>query len=322
MSMISGAGPGVERDEPQRAGRLSLPRARSGRADDSDTDVTVEMTAAEKAQYAAALGQFEVPGGPGDPDRYQSDVLDEPEHFDEAEDYAAPVPRAGAGGFAAAERMDQPDRPERRALPGTAGPDGFGPGEGSEGGSGEGEPEEAEPDEESDAPRFRTFESALAAREQAALEERCRAAAEDDPEAASLLGSLLLRRGDLDEAETHLRRAAAAGLRAGANNLGVLLHQRGRRDEAADWWRRPRSPAARLPRTRSGCICVTAATSRAPSTGCARRPSRATPAAPTPTRTCWSISGRAARPRSGSGPRPRPGTARGLPARPAAGGGR
>ena len=48
---------------------------------------------------------------------------------------------------------------------------------------------------------------------------------------------MLLRRGDLDGAEPHLRAATAAGDRAAANNLGVLLHQRGYADEAAGWWR-------------------------------------------------------------------------------------
>ena len=89
-------------------------------------------------------------------------------------------------------------------------------------------------DDESDR---NTFESALEAQEEAALEARLRLAAEEDPAAGSLLGAMLLRRGDPDDAEPYLRRAAASGIRAGANNLGVLLHQRGHREEAAQWWR-------------------------------------------------------------------------------------
>ncbi|MDF3147039.1 sel1 repeat family protein, partial [Streptomyces sp. T21Q-yed] len=62
----------------------------------------------------------------------------------------------------------------------------------------------------------------------AAEEARQRLAAEaGDAEAMSVLGAMLLRRGDLDGAEPHLRAATAAGDRAAANNLGVLLHQRG-----------------------------------------------------------------------------------------------
>ncbi|WP_030952390.1 hypothetical protein, partial [Streptomyces sp. NRRL S-481] len=61
-----------------------------------------------------------------------------------------------------------------------------------------------------------------------AEELRQRLAAEaGDVEAMSVLGAILLRRGDLDGAEPHLRAATAAGDRAAANNLGVLLHQRG-----------------------------------------------------------------------------------------------
>ncbi|NEB47832.1 tetratricopeptide repeat protein, partial [Streptomyces sp. SID339] len=72
----------------------------------------------------------------------------------------------------------------------------------------------------------------------AAEEMRHRLAAEaGDVDAMSVLGSLLLRRGDLDGAESLLRAATAEGDRAAANNLGVLLHQRGYADEAAGWWR-------------------------------------------------------------------------------------
>lgn len=53
----------------------------------------------------------------------------------------------------------------------------------------------------------------------------------------SVLGALLLRRGDLEGAEPYLRAATADGDRAAANNLGVLLHQRGYTDDAAGWWR-------------------------------------------------------------------------------------
>lgn len=64
-------------------------------------------------------------------------------------------------------------------------------------------------------------------------EVRRRLAAESgDVEAMSVLGALLLRRGDLDGAEPHLRAATTEGDRAAANNLGVLLHQRGYPDEA------------------------------------------------------------------------------------------
>lgn len=63
------------------------------------------------------------------------------------------------------------------------------------------------------------------------------AAETGDVEAMSVLGAMLLRRGDLDGAEPHLRAATAAGDRAAANNLGVLLHQRGYADDAAGWWR-------------------------------------------------------------------------------------
>ncbi|NEC47919.1 tetratricopeptide repeat protein, partial [Actinospica acidiphila] len=76
------------------------------------------------------------------------------------------------------------------------------------------------------------------AADEAAEELRRRLAAESgDVEAMSVLGAMLLRRGDLDGAEPHLRAATAAGDRAAANNLGVLLHQRGYPDEAAGWWR-------------------------------------------------------------------------------------
>ena len=69
-------------------------------------------------------------------------------------------------------------------------------------------------------------------------EARHRLAAEaGDAAAMSVLGALLLRRGDLDGAEPYLRAATADGDRAAANNLGVLLHQRGYADEAAGWWR-------------------------------------------------------------------------------------
>ncbi|MDG4863171.1 tetratricopeptide repeat protein, partial [Streptomyces sp. T-3] len=68
-------------------------------------------------------------------------------------------------------------------------------------------------------------------------EARHRVAAEaGDVASMSVLGALLLRRGDLDGAEPHLRAATADGDRAAANNLGVLLHQRGYADEAAGWW--------------------------------------------------------------------------------------
>ncbi|CAM5724425.1 hypothetical protein SVIOM74S_09760 [Streptomyces violarus] len=74
--------------------------------------------------------------------------------------------------------------------------------------------------------------------DEAAEELRQRLAAEaGDVEAMSVLGAMLLRRGDLDGAERYLRAATAAGDRAAANNLGVLLHQRGYPDEAAGWWR-------------------------------------------------------------------------------------
>src|SRR5689334_25348518 len=73
---------------------------------------------------------------------------------------------------------------------------------------------------------------------EAAEEARRRlAAGTGDTEAMSVLGAMLLRRGDLDAAEPHLRAATAAGDRAAANNLGVLLHQRGYAEEAAGWWR-------------------------------------------------------------------------------------
>ncbi|MBW5484993.1 sel1 repeat family protein, partial [Streptomyces bambusae] len=70
------------------------------------------------------------------------------------------------------------------------------------------------------------------------LEARHRVAADKgDPGAMSVLGALLLRRGDLDGAEPYLRGATAEGDRAAANNLGVLLHQRGYPEDAAGWWR-------------------------------------------------------------------------------------
>ncbi|WP_143671642.1 tetratricopeptide repeat protein, partial [Streptomyces sp. wa1071] len=64
-----------------------------------------------------------------------------------------------------------------------------------------------------------------------------RAADAGDTASMSVLGALLLRRGELDSAERYLRAATADGDRAAANNLGVLLHQRGYPDEAAGWWR-------------------------------------------------------------------------------------
>ncbi|WP_420710275.1 tetratricopeptide repeat protein, partial [Streptomyces sp. NRRL S-15] len=64
-----------------------------------------------------------------------------------------------------------------------------------------------------------------------------RAAEAGDTASMSVLGALLLRRGDLDGAEAYLRAATAEGDRAAANNLGVLLHQKGYADEAAGWWR-------------------------------------------------------------------------------------
>src|SRR5689334_1898769 len=71
-----------------------------------------------------------------------------------------------------------------------------------------------------------------------AEEVRLRLAAETgENEAMSVLGAMLLRRGDLDGAEPLLRAATATGDRAAANNLGVLLHQRGYAEEAAGWWR-------------------------------------------------------------------------------------
>ncbi|MEU9744071.1 tetratricopeptide repeat protein, partial [Streptomyces niveus] len=64
-----------------------------------------------------------------------------------------------------------------------------------------------------------------------------RAADGGDVASMSVLGALLLRRGDLDAAEKYLRAATAEGDRAAANNLGVLLHQRGYTEEASGWWR-------------------------------------------------------------------------------------
>ncbi|MYX98368.1 sel1 repeat family protein, partial [Streptomyces sp. SID486] len=56
---------------------------------------------------------------------------------------------------------------------------------------------------------------------EAAEETRLALAAQSgDAEAASVLGAILLRRGDLDGAEPQLRAATAAGDRAAANNLG------------------------------------------------------------------------------------------------------
>lgn len=64
-------------------------------------------------------------------------------------------------------------------------------------------------------------------------EARTRLAAQaGDVEATSVLGAMLLRRGDLDGAEPLLRAATSEGDRAAANNLGVLLHQRGYTDDA------------------------------------------------------------------------------------------
>ena len=81
-------------------------------------------------------------------------------------------------------------------------------------------------------------EDTLALREEAEIEARHRRAAEHgDPFAMSALGTLLLRRGDLDGAEPYLREAVQHGDRAAANNLGLLLHQRGYADDAAGWWR-------------------------------------------------------------------------------------
>lgn len=81
-------------------------------------------------------------------------------------------------------------------------------------------------------------EETLEAREEAELEARHRRAAEHgDIGAMSVLGTMLLRRGDLEGAEPHLRGAAAGGDRPAANNLGLLLHQRGYAEEAAAWWR-------------------------------------------------------------------------------------
>lgn len=68
----------------------------------------------------------------------------------------------------------------------------------------------------------------------AEMEARHRSGAESGETASmSVLGALLLRRGDLDGAERWLRAATGEGDRAAANNLGVLLHQRGYADEAA-----------------------------------------------------------------------------------------
>ncbi len=119
----------------------------------------------------------------------------------------------------------------------------------------------------------------------------------------SVLGAMLLRRGDLDGAEPHLRAATAAGDRAAANNLGVLLHQRGYPEEAADGGGSPPSPGPPRPRTRSGGTTGSAATSPPPSTGCGSPPNRDTRWAPTRSPTCWSTAG-TTRPRSGCGPPP------------------
>lgn len=120
-------------------------------------------------------------------------------------------------------------------------------------------------------------------------EARQRLAAEaGDTEAMSVLGAMLLRRGDLDGAEPCLRAATAAGDRAAANNLGVLLHQRGYADEAAGWWRVAAVAVPPPPRTRSAGTIASAVTNRPPSTGCASPPSRGTPWARTRSPTCWS----------------------------------
>ncbi|MZE69312.1 sel1 repeat family protein, partial [Streptomyces sp. SID5789] len=71
-------------------------------------------------------------------------------------------------------------------------------------------------------------DEAQEAADEAAEEVRLRLAVDGgDVEAMSMLGAMLLRRGDFDGAESQLRAATAAGDRAAANNLGVLLHQRG-----------------------------------------------------------------------------------------------
>ena len=64
--------------------------------------------------------------------------------------------------------------------------------------------------------------------DEAVEEVRRRLAAEDgDVEAMSVLGAMLLRRGDLDGAEPHLRAATAAGDRARAEALAAESFDRG-----------------------------------------------------------------------------------------------
>lgn len=168
----------------------------------------------------------------------------------------------------------------------------------------------------------------------AELEARHRVAADKgDPGAMSVLGALLLRRGDLAGAEPYLRGATGEGDRAAANNLGVLLHQRGYPDEAAGFGGgSPPWPGPHRPRTPWAATSASAGTSPPPSTGSARRRNPAMRWVRTGWPTCWNTgvtrvsSGGSAPPRSRGTAKPRTGwrgtCARATPSRPSSGTGR
>lgn len=136
-----------------------------------------------------------------------------------------------------------------------------------------------------------------------------RAAESGDAASMSVLGALLLRRGDLDGAEPYLRGATAEGTARPPTTwvsccTSVATPKRPQAGGGS-----PPSRAPRPPPTRSAATTASAATSLPPSTGCASPPSRATPWAPTRSPTSWSTAATSA-PSAGCAPPPSGVTAR------------
>lgn len=130
----------------------------------------------------------------------------------------------------------------------------------------------------------------------AETEARHRSGAESGETASmSVLGALLLRRGDLDGAERWLRAATGEGTGPRPTTWAYCC------TSAATRTRRPAggaSPLSRAPPprpTRWAGTTGNAATSPLLSTGCASPPSRDTRWGRTPSRTCWSTAGTSAR---------------------------
>ena len=139
---------------------------------------------------------------------------------------------------------------------------------------------------------------------------RQRLAAEaGDVDAMSVLGAMLLRRGDLDGAEPICAPPPPRATAPPPTTSASCSTSAGTPTRPPAGGGSPPSPAPPRPRTRSAGTTASAATSPPPSTGCASPPSRATPWARTRSPTCWSTAGTSA-PSAGCGPPPSAGTGR------------